>query len=144
MPRTRLPSAHQRAWIQRAFRRLPIARQMGMKLAGLGGGKATLTLDPRREHLNRQGGLHGGVIATLVDIAMAMALLTWVPEGTRIATVEMKVNYLETHERGRLRARARVLRRGGRLAVGEVDVWDGTGVRVAKGLLTYALRPTKS
>jgi len=54
--------------------------------------------------------------------------------------VEMSVNYLSPHRRGRLRAEARVLRKGRRLAVGEVDVWNAAGERVAKSLLTYSIR----
>lgn len=116
---------------------------MGMKLARLAPGRATLLLDARKQHLHPQGAVHGGIIATLADTALAMALFTLVPPTTRMATVEMSINYLAAHSRGRLRAEARVLRKGRRLAVGEVDVWNRAGVRVAKSLLTYSIREQK-
>jgi len=127
-------------WIRRAFRRVEIVRQLGMRLARLGPGRATLVLETRSEHLHPQGAVHGGIIATLVDTALAMAIFTLVPARTEMATVEMSVNYLSPHRRGRLRAEARVLRKGRRLAVGEVDVWNAAGERVAKSLLTYSIR----
>lgn len=114
---------------------------MGMKLGRLGRGRATLLLDTRREHLHPQGAVHGGVIATLADTALAMALFTLVPPTTQMATIEMTINYLAPHRGGRLRAQARVLRKSRRIAVGEVDIWNQAGKRVAKSLLTYAIRP---
>jgi uncharacterized protein (TIGR00369 family) len=127
-------------WIRRTFRRVEIVRQLGMRLARLGPGRATLVLETRREHLHPQGAVHGGIIATLADTALAMAIFTLVPARTEMATVEMSVNYLSPHRRGRLRAEARVLRKGGRIAVGEVDVWNAAGELVAKSLLTYSIR----
>ncbi|MFQ5926927.1 MAG: PaaI family thioesterase [Terriglobia bacterium] len=140
MPRKRTARQQHLAWIRRTFRRVGIARQMGMKLARLSPGRATLLLDARKQHLHPQGAVHGGVIATLADTALAMALFTLVPPRTQMATVEMSINYLAAHSTGRLRAEARVLRRGRRIAVGEVDVWNRAGVRVAKSLLTYSIR----
>ncbi|MBI4461307.1 MAG: PaaI family thioesterase [Acidobacteria bacterium] len=126
--------------IRQTFHRVEIVRQLGMKLERLRAGQATLLLDIREEHLHPQGAVHGGVIATLVDTALGMALFTLVPPQTRMATIEMSVNYLAAHRSGRLRAEARVLRLGRRIAVGEVDVWNRRRERVAKSLLTYAIR----
>lgn len=128
------------ARIRRAFRRVEIVRQMGMRLASLARGRATLVLETQKQHLHPQGAVHGGVIATLADTALAMALLTLLPAGTEMATVEMSINYLSAHRRGRLRAEARVLRTGRRIAVGEVDVRNPAGALVAKSLLTYSIR----
>lgn len=141
MDRKRKARQQQLARIRRSFRRVRIVREMGMKLTRLGPGRATLVLDARKQHLHPQGAVHGGIIATLVDTALAMALFTLVPPATQMATVELSINYLSPHRRGRLRAVARVLRKGRRIAVGEVDVWNRAGERVAKSLLTYAIRP---
>ena len=71
---------------------------------------------------------------------MAMAVWTLVPISTRIATVEMKINYLEMHLRGRLRVEAKVLRLGKRLAVGEAEIRDRHRGLIAKSLMTYSLQ----
>lgn len=121
------------------FGRISAVRFFGMKLAGLGPGRATLTLEARPQHSHPQG-IHGGVLAALADTALAMAIFTRLPAHTWISTVEMKINYLMPHQRGRLRADARVLRQGKRWAVGEVEIRNTARELVAKSLLTYSIR----
>lgn len=131
------------AWIRSIFPRVQFVRQMGIRISRLGSGQATLVVDTRPEHLQPQGAVHGGVIATLADTAVAMALFTLVPPMTQMATVEMSINYLTPHRGGRLRAEASILRKGKRVAVGEVDVWNSARQRVAKALVTYSIREHK-
>ncbi|MFQ5723373.1 MAG: PaaI family thioesterase [Terriglobia bacterium] len=129
------------AEIAKRFRRVGAVRLLGMKLAKLSPGRATLTLDARPRHSHPQG-IHGGVLAALADTALAMALFTRLPAGAWISTVEMKINFLSPHQRGRLRADARLLRVGKRWAVGEVEIRSASSRGlVAKSLLTYAIRP---
>jgi uncharacterized protein (TIGR00369 family) len=135
-----MAKSHRRyAEIRRRFSRVQPVRMFGMKLAALRPGRAELTLDPGPRHTHPYG-IHGGVLAALADTAMAMAVFTLVPASTRIATVEMKINYLAPHQRGRLRAEAKVLRMGTRLAVGEAEIRDRKGQLIAKSLMTYSLR----
>lgn len=132
---------HQRLYaeIRQRFNRVGAVRMFGMKVSKLSPGRATLTLDTRPRHSHPQG-IHGGVLAALADTALAMAIFTRLPAATWISTVEMKINYLAPHLRGRLRADARVLRQGKRLAVGEVEIRNARGELVAKSLLTYSIR----
>jgi len=127
------------AEIRSRFARAGPVRMLGMKLASLRRGRAELTLDPEPRHSHLDG-VHGGVLAALADTAMALSVWTLVPTSTRIATVEMKINYLAPHRRGRLRAEARVLRLGKRLAVGEAEIRDRRRELIAKSLMTYSLR----
>lgn len=131
--------AHHYAEIRRRFERVGAVRLLGMKLARLAPGRVTLLLDvePRHSHPH---GVHGGVLAALADTALAMAILTQLPATAWLSTVEMKINYLSAHQRGRLRAEAKVLRLGKRLAVGEVEIRNAARQLVAKSLLTYSIR----
>ncbi|MBI2956273.1 MAG: PaaI family thioesterase [Acidobacteria bacterium] len=124
--------------LRRRFERVGAVRLLGMKVSRLRPGRATLTLDTRPQHSHPHG-IHGGVLAALADTALAMAIFTRLPPATPIATVEMKINYLWRHVRGRLRADARVLRLGKRLAVGEVEIRNSSGRLIAKSLLTYSV-----
>jgi len=127
------------AEIKRRFGRVGAVRLLGMKLARLAPGRATLVLDVAPRHSHPQG-VHGGVLAALADTALAMAIFTRLPGHVRISTVEMKINYLTVHQGGRLRAEARILRLGKRLAVGEVEIRSASRKLVAKSLLTYSIR----
>ncbi len=127
------------AEIRKRFIRVGAVRLLGLKLAQLGPGRAALTLDTSPRHSHPQG-IHGGVLAALADTALAMAIFTSLPAQTRISTVEMKINYLASHKRGRLRAEVRVLHQGKRLAMGEVEIRNPARKLVAKSLLTFSLR----
>lgn len=75
--------------------------------------------------------VHGGVLATLIDnagwFAAAAHYDTW------IVTSEFHVRLLETAGREALCARGRLVRRGRRLATAEMEVHNGSGLRVAIG-----------
>lgn len=89
---------------------------------------ATATLFVDERHLNRGGTVHGGAIATLVDVAMGAAVFAGSDDDERPVTIEMKVNYLEAGEGGDLRAVAKVRRRGSRFTVLEAEVVQGDRV----------------
>jgi len=79
-------------------------------------------------HLNPGGTVHGGALATLIDIAMGAAVFAGGDDDERPVTIEMKVNYLEGGEPGRLQAVAKVRRRGSRFTVLEAEVVQGDRV----------------
>ena len=45
-------------------------------------------------HLNRAGRVHGGLLATVADIAVSRAAWDHVPEGATIATADLHIAYL--------------------------------------------------
>ena len=81
--------------------------------------------------------VHGGILAALADTAGAMAAHTDVPQRAPLATIELKINYLEPVPGGRVRAEARVLRAGRNFVVAECEIFDAKGKLVAKALLTF-------
>ena len=85
-------------------------------------------------HLNGHGTVHGGAIATLVDSAMGLAVFRG---DNAPVTIEMKVTYLEPGIPGRLRASAKVRKRGKRIMIAEVDVTDEGGDAIAHGIGTF-------
>ncbi|MDP1646689.1 MAG: PaaI family thioesterase [Rubrivivax sp.] len=54
-------------------RRIPFVEELGLELWGFGGGQAELRLDLAEAHLNYWDVAHGGVLMTLLDVAMAHA-----------------------------------------------------------------------
>ena len=90
----------------------------------------------RKELLNFAGVLHGGVIATLADVAVGQALML---RGHRTTTVELKINYLRPITGSKVSARSHLLRIGKTLATGRVDVLDDKKSLAAVALVTYML-----
>jgi uncharacterized protein (TIGR00369 family) len=114
---------------------------MGFTLAKATRGRVRLQMKVDARHLQVHGVVHGGVLAALADTAGGLASYMACPLGTRVATVEMKINYLEGVERGTVTADAEVVRIGRHLAVVDCDVTDDTKRLVAKALMTFFVGP---
>jgi len=74
---------------------------------------------------SHRGELHGGIAATLIDTAAAIACRSALdnPVESGIATIDLDVSYLE-RAAGDLTAEASVVRVGGTVGVAEVDVYS--------------------
>lgn len=99
----------------------------------------TVVVDATDEHLNPHGTVHGGLIATMLDVAMGGAVAE--TGGESPVTVSLTVTYLEPGRPGRLEARANVRKRGKRLLVVEGEVVQDGDV-VADALATFAVKPS--
>jgi uncharacterized protein (TIGR00369 family) len=117
----------------------PHTAELGISLASIGTDEAVLEL-PFKPELTTIGDLiHGGAIATLIDVAaMAAAWATdEVPENPIGSTVALSLNFAAPANGVGLRAHARVAQRGGSLSFCEVTVTDPDGTLVAHGIATY-------
>lgn len=120
------------------------ARQFGFRFDDAGPGRAVLKMKVLPKHKQIHGVVHGGVLASIADTAGGLATYLSLPSGSRTATVEMKINFLEPVSRGTIYAEARVIRLGKYLAVVECDVVDEHGKLVAKSLMTFSVGVDKS
>jgi uncharacterized protein (TIGR00369 family) len=93
----------------------------------------------RDELTNSAGVAHGGVAATLADAAVGIALQRHFGGNRPITTVEMKINYFLPAVKGRIYARARLIRLGSTLCVGSVDLTDSHNKQLGTALVTYML-----
>jgi uncharacterized protein (TIGR00369 family) len=114
---------------------------LGIELADLGEGWLETRLVVEERHLQQDGLVHGGVLATLADLSCALAAYTLLAPGQRIVTVEMKLNFLRPVERGVVRCRGEVLKAGRTLTVSEGKLYaerDGQEVLIGAALATLA------
>lgn len=93
----------------------------------------------RPELMNAAGVLHGGVTATMADVAVGMALTRHLAGKRAATTVELKVNYLRPVTGGRIVARSHLLKVGSSLCVARVDLMDADSQLVGAALVTYML-----
>jgi uncharacterized protein (TIGR00369 family) len=110
---------------------------LGLEPLGFEGEEYVVALSVRPRHLNIGGLVHGGVLCSLLDTAMARAF--FMAGGGRTlsaATLEMKVNFLGPARGGRLEARGRVVHRTRRTAYVEGRVADGEGRLIARATAT--------
>jgi acyl-CoA thioesterase len=112
----------------------PFAKLVGLSFPEADGPQCELKIEEKV--LNVYGTVHGGAISTLADISMGYALFDLLREDERLATVEMKINYLTAVSSGVLTAEARLVNRTRNLAVLESRVECG-GKLVAKAMGTF-------
>ena len=100
----------------------PFFSLMGIEIGSYGKGRAELILTVRPDMHNGVGWLQGGLYIALCDEAMALALFTSLEEGTGIATISESTSFLQGVKSGRIKARAKVVKMGRRVAfmVGQV------------------------
>ena len=127
--------------LQRLRKRLadsPALAWLSPSLEELGLDFCVLRLPYREEITNGSGTVHGGVLATLADSAVAFALATNFDGKMGFATADLTIHFLR-RARGEVLARARILKKGQRVNVGEVQIVDGAGREVARVLATFIL-----
>lgn len=121
---------------------IPFANHLGLRIVELRDGRSRVELDAQRHHLNSHEVAHGGVLMTLIDVSMAMAVRSLDPDPQRnqtgSVTIEMKVSFMRPGT-GRLRAEGRCVHRTATLLFCEGDVFDETGQIVARGSGTFKL-----
>jgi uncharacterized protein (TIGR00369 family) len=117
----------------------PYYKHLGIEIIGIGGGFAKLAID-FEDHLTHPFGyLHGGAIASLADSAGINAVLSMLKGEEKALTLEMKINYFIPVKDVKLYAEGRVIHKGKRFAVSDVDVKTIDGQMVAKAIVTCAI-----
>lgn len=111
----------------------------GFRLVKAEHGRAVFRMEVLEHHKQIHKVVHGGVVAMLADTAGGFASFLAAPKGSRVATIEMKINFLEPIEHGEIEADARVLRQGRTTSVVDCNVTDQDARLVAKALMTFSV-----
>lgn len=112
---------------------------MGIELVRAEAGRVEIELQAADHHLNLQGLLHGGIVATLADTATGLAVRTMVPEGRRHVTVHLDVQFLRPGAPGRVTAIGTTVRVGTTIGYAEADITDERGRLLARASATVAV-----
>lgn len=119
----------------------PFASLIGIKIDRLANNYCRLSLVLDEKCLNYYGGVHGGVLATLADNCMGMALRV---AGIHPVTVELTVNYLrQPNIDDLLTAEGLIVHRGNTIVLAECAIKSRDLQIVARGkglFLNRALR----
>jgi uncharacterized protein (TIGR00369 family) len=119
----------------------PFGALLGVRPEEVSDAEVRLRL-PFRADLTTVGDtVHGGAVASLVDVAATAAVWAGadLARARRGTTVGFTVNFLAAAEGQDVIATARVIRRGGTLCVCDVRVDGADGTAVARALVTYKI-----
>ena len=105
---------------------VPFLKLLGVRLISAEMGKGEILLALKPEHTNTWDVAHGGVLLTLMDVAMAVAARSSDPGDRSVVTVEMKNNFMQAAN-GILRVKADTVRRTATMAFCEAKLYNDQG-----------------
>jgi uncharacterized protein (TIGR00369 family) len=114
------------------------AQTLGYDVVEAESGRVAIVLHPTGAHLNPWGTVHGGLMATLLDSCMGLAIQSMLEKGIGGTTLEFKISLVRTItlETGQIRAEGKVLNCGSRVGTAEGRVTDAKGRLLAHGTTT--------
>lgn len=112
-------------------------RWAGITLVRVEDGEVEIELRAEEHHLNLLGTLHGGIVATVADTAMGLAVRTRHDPGATHVTGSLQVTYLSPGKPGRIRAVGRAIKAGRQMGYAEADVIDGADRLLARASATF-------
>lgn len=123
----------------------PYNRMLGIELESCSAGHSKIVLHKTADTPQGIGGsVHGGVLASMVDIAMIAAIFADRRPGQLPAgTADLGISYLRQTHGDRITAEAHVVKRGRQLANVEVDIRDADQRLCARGRVLYAFRASE-
>ena len=124
----------------RAYALVPFTRLLGARREFSEGGRARLVLDPRPELENMLGAVHGGVLATLLDVAMASAAVSRIDFTMTAVTLAMHTSFVHPG-RGQLTADGEVLGIDDGVAACLARIVDDAGRLIAHGQGSFRYLP---
>ncbi|MFN2644663.1 MAG: PaaI family thioesterase [Burkholderiales bacterium] len=117
-------------------KRIPFVSHLKVLTETLGEGSARLSL-PVEPHLtNSLGTVHGGVIMSLLDVALCTAARTLHPESVGVITINLSTSFIGAGNGTKLIAEARVLKDGRSMSFVEGEAQNADGTLVAKAVAT--------
>lgn len=116
----------------------------GYQVDQVGDGEFHTSLKMRPHHLQQDGFVHAGVIATMADHTAGYAAFTTVTDEFRILTIEFKINYFRPSKEDTIVCRSRVINKGKQIIVSESEVFgvsSGQEKLVSKAMVTLMAVP---
>ncbi len=105
------------------------------KIIDLIDGEAVIHWQPKADHLNRFGAVHGGALAALIDTVAAITSLT---QMKRIVTIELNVSYIKAANiNTKIVAKGKVIQSGKSLIRTRVELFNEEGQLLTTGNLTF-------
>ena len=116
---------------------IPFLAHLGIELLEESRERARITLTLRPELLNSWGVAHGGVVMTMLDTAMGVAVRGHLGVACSVVTIDLSASFMNPARGPRIDAEGRVLRGGRSTFFCECEVRDEAGTLLAKAIGTF-------
>ena len=121
-------------------RKIPFVVHLGLTTEALGEGTARLSMPLPKHFTNSLGTAHGGVIMSLLDVALCTAARTLHPESVGVVTIDMSTSFIGGGSGAKLIAEARVMKDARTMSFVEAEAKNEDGSLVAKAIATVRVR----
>jgi uncharacterized protein (TIGR00369 family) len=121
-------------------KKIPFVVHLGLVTEALGEGTARLSLRVEPHLTNSIGTVHGGVIMSLLDVALCTAARTLHPDSIGVITIDLSASFIGGGSGDKLVAEARVLKDGRSMSFVEAEAKNADGSLVAKAIATVRVR----
>ena len=118
------------------YDKVAFAKLLGLQREMAEGGVSRMVLESRPELCNNFENTHGGVIMTMLDMAMSSAALSKADFKKAVITVDMSTHFLSPGK-GRLVAHGRAVGGGKSICFCEARIEDASGREVARAMGTF-------
>ena len=120
----------------------PYPSLISMNLVDIGIGFAVIEIDTKKKHKQLLGAVHGGVLASLIDTVAFWAVYYGIENNDAwLTSVDLKLNYLAPATSGKLIAKGRQIKVGGKLCYAEAQVNTEDDKIIAHGTSTLMIMP---
>jgi uncharacterized protein (TIGR00369 family) len=120
--------------------KIPFVVHLGLETETLGEGTARLSMQVPKHFTNSLGTAHGGVIMSLLDVALCTAARTLHPDSIGAITIDLSTSFIGGGTGVKLIAEARVLKDGRSMIFVEGEAKNEDGTLVAKAIGTVRVR----
>jgi uncharacterized protein (TIGR00369 family) len=120
------------AWIAGRVPLPPIVQLLGIRLLTFGNGEGTAEVVVGPHLHNAMGSLHGGVLCDFADVTIGAAVASTLGPGEGFVTLSLAIDFLRGTQSGLLKAHARIVKRGSRVAFCACRIEDEHGAHVAE------------
>jgi uncharacterized protein (TIGR00369 family) len=126
--------------------RVPFVHSLGPELEERRGGYARMTLETTPRHAGADGKVHGGVLTTLMDSTLAIALGELRGGVSTHSSVAMNATFLAPVVPGQgVMIEGRIIQMEPAVAFGEADATvRETGELIAKARVTFAIQQVRA
>lgn len=121
-------------------KKIPFVSHLKILTETLGHGEARLSLPIEARLTNSFGTVHGGVILSLLDVALCTAARTLHPDSLGVITIDLSTSFIGAGSGARLIADARVMKDTRSVSFVEGEAKNEDGSLVAKAIATVRVR----
>ncbi len=130
--------------VRAIFSKAAFVTDLGIELARIEEGTCETSLIVKPRHLQQDGVVHAGVLATIADHTAGGAAATLLAADQGVLSIEFKINLLRSARGERLFCKSAVLKAGRTISVVEAEVFslanaEATPLLCAKATVTLAI-----